>query len=105
MFGFYFRQDNKRNTKLQNTVTQDFISAPKQKQALSSFPFNKAADKILLQYVEKRLNKIFFDEVNSSDSIFKKVSNNAVYKMALFLSGNIESDELTSSKKILLSLF
>ena len=88
MFGFYFRQDNKRNTKLQNTVTQDFISAPKQKQALSSFPFNKAADKILLQYVEKRLNKIFFDEVNSSDSIFKKVSNNAVYKMALFLSGN-----------------
>ena len=75
---------------MQNTVTQDFISAPKQKQTLSSFPFNKAADKILLQYVEKRLNKIFFDEVNSSDSIFKKVSNNAVYKMALFLSGSIK---------------
>ena len=63
---------------MQNTVTQDFISAPKQKQTLSSFPFNKAADKILLQYVEKRLNKIFFDEVNSSDSIFKKVLSRKV---------------------------
>lgn len=77
---------------MQNTVTQDFISSPKQSQApgsSNSISFNKASDKILLQYVEKRLNKIFFDEVNSSDSIFKKVSNNAVYKMALFLSGNI----------------
>lgn len=54
------------------------------------FSNTKGGNQVLLQYVEKRLNKIFFDEVNSSDSIFKKVSNNAVYKMALFLSGNIK---------------
>lgn len=67
---------------MQNTITQEFITQPKQ-------GYTKSPDKILLQYVEKRLNKIFFDEINSSDSIFKKVSNNAVYKMALFLSGHI----------------
>lgn len=67
---------------MQNTITQEFITQPKQ-------GYTKSPDKILLQYIEKRLNKIFFDEINSSDSIFKKVSNNAVYKMALFLSGHI----------------
>ncbi len=66
---------------MQNTISQDFITSPKQ-------GFAKSQDKVLLQYVEKRLNKIFFEEVNSSDSIFKKVSNNAIHKMALFLSGN-----------------
>lgn len=54
------------------------------------FSNTKGGNQVLLQFVEKRLNKIFFDEANSSDSIFKKVSNNAVYKMALFLSGNIK---------------
>lgn len=43
---------------------------------------------IFFQSVEKRLNKIFQDELNSSDSIFKYVSDNAIHKMALFLSGN-----------------
>ena len=75
-----------RNSKLQNTITQQFSSSP-----LTKLPANaKQQDKILLRYIEKRLNKIFFDEVNSVDSIFKKVSNNAIYKMALFLSGNIK---------------
>lgn len=67
---------------MQNTITQDFITSPKQ-------GATKNPDRILLQYVEKKLNKVFFDEVNSSDSIFIKVSNNAVHKMALFLSGCI----------------
>ncbi len=70
---------------MQNTITKEFISLPDtlRKNTMSG-------NKVLLQFVEKRLNKIFFDEINSSDSIFKKVSNNAVYKMALFLSGHIK---------------
>lgn len=75
-----------KDSKVQNTITQEFVTAPHK----TSMPgYSKNRDKVLLQYVETRLNKIFFDEVNSSDSIFKKVSNNAVYKMALFLSGQI----------------
>lgn len=75
-----------KDSKVQNTITQEFVTAPHK----TPMPgYSKNRDKVLLQYVEKRLNKIFFDEVNSSDSIFKKVSNNAVYKMALFLSGQI----------------
>ena len=70
---------------MQNTITKEFISLPDtlRKNTMSG-------NKVLLQFVEKRLNKIFFDEINSSDSIFKKVSNNAVYNMALFLSGHIK---------------
>lgn len=66
---------------MQNTISKDFITSP--------IPgFSKSQDKDLLQFVEKRLNKIFSDETNSSVSIFKKVSSNAIHKMALFLSGN-----------------
>ena len=68
---------------MQNTITQEFITKPEQR-------LQKTPDKILLRYIEQRLNKIFFDEVNSQNSIFKKVSNNAIYKMALFISGNIK---------------
>lgn len=71
---------------MQNTITKEFITSSKYNTLQVG---TKPQDKVLLQYVEKRLNKIFFDEVNSSDSIFKKVSNNAIYKMALFLSGTI----------------
>ncbi|MBS4760923.1 MAG: hypothetical protein KHX03_09530 [Clostridium sp.] len=71
---------------MQNTITKEFITSSKYN---TVHGVSKPQDKVLLQYVEKRLNKIFFDEVNSSDSIFKKVSNNAIYKMALFLSGTI----------------
>lgn len=41
-------------------------------------------------YFEKELNKIFSEEINSDNSIFKKVSHSAIHKMALFLSGTIE---------------
>ena len=40
-------------------------------------------------YVEKRLTKIFKEEMESDDSIFCKVSNSAVHKIALFLSGKM----------------
>ncbi len=66
---------------MQNIITQEFVT----KQTTP----HKTGNPVLLQFVEKRLNKIFFDEINSADSIFKKVSNNAIRKMALFLSGHI----------------
>lgn len=44
-------------------------------------------DIVFFQSIEKRLNKIFRDEMNSSESIFEFVSDNAIRKMALFLSG------------------
>lgn len=68
---------------MQNTITHEFITKPE-----VTSPVSKNADKVLLQFVEKRLNKIFYDELNSTNSIFKKVSDHAVRKMALFLSGN-----------------
>ena len=74
---------------MQNTITKEFTSANTKANVTIPQLSAKPQNKVLLQYVEKRLNKIFFDEVNSSDSILKKVSNNAVFKMALFLSGHI----------------
>ena len=43
----------------------------------------------LCLYFEKKLNQIFSEEMNSNSSIFRKVSNSAIHKMALFLSGTI----------------
>lgn len=40
-------------------------------------------------YIEKRLNQIFSNEINRENSIFRKVKNSAIHKMALFLSGSI----------------
>ncbi len=72
---------------MQNSINKEFIT----KEYTNPFLVNnKSGNQVLLRFVEKRLNKIFFDEVNSSDSIFKKVSNNAIRKMALFLSGQIK---------------
>ena len=72
---------------MQNTINQEFITKQHSNPIFSN---KKSGNQALLQFVERRLNKIFFDEVNSSDSIFKKVSNNAIRKMALFLSGHIK---------------
>lgn len=75
---------------MQNTVTQDFITSKSHTPIQNvKHGLAKAGDKILLQFVEKRLNKIFSQEVGASDSIFRKVSDNAIQKMALFLSGTI----------------
>lgn len=67
---------------MQNTITKS-INSPK-------VGFNKPNNSNLLffQSIEKRLNRIFQDELNSSDSIFKYISDSAIHKMALFLSGN-----------------
>lgn len=40
-------------------------------------------------YIEKRLNEIFYNEMTRSNSIFRKVKNSAIHKMALFLSNTI----------------
>ena len=47
------------------------------------------SEKNLFLYIEKRLNQIFLNEINSDNSIFRKVKNSAIQKMALFLSNNI----------------
>ena len=48
-----------------------------------------ASDTNLCLYIEKNLQKIFMDELASENSIFRKVSNSAIHKMTLFLSGTI----------------
>ncbi len=47
------------------------------------------SEKNLFLYIEKRLNQVFLNEMNSDNSIFRKVKNSAIQKMALFLSNNI----------------
>ena len=67
---------------MQNTVTKTI--KPSDKQLFSGKRNNNL---LIFQSIEKKLNKIFADEMDSSDSIFKYVSSNAIHKMALFLSG------------------
>ncbi len=57
------------------------ITKPQQK--LSESPKTK----ILAPYVQMRLNKIFYDELNSHDSIFVKFDKNIIRKIASFISG------------------
>lgn len=68
---------------MQNTITKNYT-------VIKQNSFKHSVDSSLLNYVELRLNKIFSDEVNSSDSIFLKVKQSAIHKMALFLSGSIK---------------
>ena len=67
---------------MQNTITDSLKTTHK-----ASFQPKRNSNLIFLQSIEKRLNEIFADEMNSSDSIFKFVSSSAIHKMALFLSG------------------
>lgn len=67
---------------MQNTITKSIKTAQN-----GSFQHTRNNNIVFLQNIEKKLNKIFADEINSSDSIFKFVSDNAIHKMALFLSG------------------
>ena len=69
---------------MQNTLTKNFTSTETQTQ-----PRFLHSDKNLFLYIEKRLNQIFFEEMNHKNSIFRKVKNSAIQKMALFLSNNI----------------
>lgn len=47
----------------------------------------KFGNLVLLQKIEKQLKQFFTDDMNSSNPIFLKVSDKAVHKAALFLSG------------------
>lgn len=68
---------------MQNTITKNFNeNATKQ-----SFLHSDNNKNIL--YIEQKLNEIFFNEMTSDNSIFRKVKNSAIHKMALFLSNNI----------------
>ena len=67
---------------MQNTITDSLKTTHK-----ASFQPKRNSNLIFLQSIERRLNEIFADEMNSSDSIFKFVSSSAIHKMALFLSG------------------
>ncbi len=69
---------------MQNTITKNFTET-KDKQSFLHSNDNKN----LFIYIEKRLNQIFFNEMNSDNSIFRKVKSSAIQKMALFLSNNI----------------
>ena len=69
---------------MQNTITKNFTET-KNKQSFLHSNNNKN----LFIYIEKRLNQIFFNEMNSDNSIFRKVKSSAIQKMALFLSNNI----------------
>ena len=68
---------------MQNTITKNFTET-KNKQSFLHSDNGKN-----LFYIEKRLNQIFFNEMSSDNSIFRKVKNSAIHKMALFLSNNI----------------
>ncbi len=67
---------------MQNTITKTYSE-------FRQDSFKHSNSKNILNLVELRLNKIFSDEMNSSNSIFIKVKPNAIHKMALFLSGTI----------------
>ena len=67
---------------MQNTISRIYTGT---KQNV----YRRSNDTSLLDYIELRLNKIFSDEVNSSNSIFRKVKQSAIHKMALFLSGKL----------------
>lgn len=65
---------------MQNTLTRNEIKNTK------SF---LQSETNLCFYIEKRLKQIFSDELNSHNSIFRKVKPSAIHKMALFLSGAV----------------
>ncbi len=67
---------------MQNTLTKNYTDIDKSKSFLNS-------DKNLFLYIKKRLNQIFSNELNSQNSIFRKVKPQVIQKMALFLSNNI----------------
>ena len=67
---------------MQNTLTKNYTDLSQSKSCLNS-------DKNLFLYIEKRLNQIFTNEMNSENSIFRKVKPSVIQKMALFLSKNI----------------
>ncbi len=68
---------------MQNTITKNY----NENTTKQSFLHSDNNKNIL--YIEQKLNEIFFNEMTSDNSIFRKVKNSAIHKMALFLSNNI----------------
>lgn len=65
---------------MQNTLVKNTISENK------SFLQSKTN---LCLYVEKRLNQIFSEELNSQNSIFIKVKSSTIHRIAMFISGTL----------------
>lgn len=70
---------------MQNTITNNNYKLRQQ----ASFKRLNDVENDVFSYIEKRLSRIFNDEIESEDSIFCKVSDIAIHKMAQFLSGRI----------------
>ena len=68
---------------MQNTITKNY----NENTTKQSFLHSDNNKNIL--YIEQKLNEILFNEMSSDNSIFRKVKNSAIHKMALFLSNNI----------------
>lgn len=68
---------------MQNTISDSLLKHQSSSYKYASYDKNN----FLLKLIEKKLTKIFQEEIESSDSIFHKVSKQTIHKMALFLSG------------------
>ena len=68
---------------MQNTIIEN-LTVTKEKTSFLQSEVNRSL------YIEKRLKEIFINELNKQNSIFRKVSNSAIHKMALFLSTTID---------------
>ncbi len=68
---------------MQNTITKNYEKIKQPNHFLHS-------NQNQFSYIEQKLNLIFLDEINSEDSIFKRVNKSAIHKMALFLSNGIQ---------------
>ncbi len=76
----YWYKAEKRFEKLQNTITKTFKSDKK-------ISYMDRGINNSFYFIEKRLAKVFKDEMESENSIFKSVSSNVIHKMAMFLTG------------------
>ena len=65
---------------MQSTISKNYTDSAKS--------FLQSQTNLCL-YIEKRLNRILYEERNGKNSIFVKVKPSAVHKMALFLSGTV----------------
>ena len=65
---------------MQNTITKTFKSDKK-------ISYMDRGINNSFYFIEKRLAKVFKDEMESENSIFKSVSSNVIHKMAMFLTG------------------
>lgn len=67
---------------MQNTLISQEVKTNKKS-------FLKSETNLCL-YIEKRLNEVFMQELEKSDSIFRKVTKPTIHKIALFISGTIK---------------